>query len=879
MLRDRGRMWASTCSAFAVAVAGVSAGNANAQTAAEADAESDRSVIIVTAQRRDQALEDVPMTVTLLNQETLANAGITGVQDLQNVTSGFQLGRGGSTPQPSIRGITTIINGSYENNVAAYIDGLYVPTPQALTIDLPNIENVQILKGPQGTLYGRNATGGAILVETKNPTDVWEGNFEATYGRFDDKRIGGVVSGPITEGMGIALSAYTRRRDGYHHRMSRDPADYPNNPYDGRAFPLSQDSFRAKLNFEFSPTFDVTLGYGYTHTDDHGLTVNFAAIENTVAVFAGQLEVSSLPFPIFAGGFTLPTKLGEAAPSLETGVEVWVHDFFGKINLDLGWGELRSTTGFTDLKQTTIYDFDGSYAEQTYNESGFKDVTFQQLVDLNMKFGPAFELMIGGQYFNIKTKDGPLDLGYSGGSTNGGNNSGLTYDVAAEQPLTDYANNSQTIYNREKEAWAVFADATFYATPALSIIVGGRYSEETQTNSRFVYSLGNAQTGNLTFNGTERSAKFKKFTPRASIRYEITPRTSVYASYSKGFKSGEWPGAFSGDITEWKPVKQEEVDGFELGLKHAGSRLRFDLAAFYMDYKNLQISFTNFVGGFPVVSLQNAPSAEIYGLEGNFDVELFENFNFRAGATWLHARYGDGFLFDGIGVNPDAAGVNVNSDPLKTFLNTTLRQDLSGKQMSRAPDLTAYAGFDYLIPMGDGGVRLAANVKYTDDYVVSNPSVWGGWVLNPDAPTVIPEGGNANYFGPGSPYADRAGEQRFVQKGYALINASLTYTDPSDTYYVRLWGNNLTDKRYRLHYNGTAFAGTYAPMAEPRTYGVSVGFKFRGDDCNCEEPLPPPPPPPPPPPATMTCPDGTIVGVNDSCPVPPPPPPPAPERG
>ncbi|MCB2062868.1 MAG: TonB-dependent receptor [Novosphingobium sp.] len=828
------------------------------------------NVIIVTAQRRDQALEDVPMTVTLLDQESLKNAGVSSVQELQQVTSGFSLGRGGSTPQPSIRGITTIINGSYENNVAAYIDGLYVATPQALTIDLPNIENVQILKGPQGTLYGRNATGGAILIETKNPTDVWEGNIEATYGRFDDKRVGGVISGPITEGMGIALSAYTRRRDGYHHRMSRDPADYPNNPHDGRAYPLSQDMFRAKLRFEFSPTFDVTVGYGYTHTDDHGLTVNFSPLENTVGSFGGKLPTS------FPGSFSVPTKLGEAAPSLDPGVEVWVHDFFGKINVDMGWGQLRSTTGYTKLKQTTRYDFDGSYAEVTFNDSGFNDYTFQQLVDLNMKLGPSLELMVGGQYFNIKTKDGPKDWNYSG-TLNG---SYLVYDPAAEQPKSAYFVSGQQIYNREKEAWAVFADATLQATDALSIIVGGRYSEETQTNTRFAYSIATSGVKTTTFPETTKGSKYTKFTPRASIRYEFSPRTSIYASYSKGFKSGEWPGAFAGNPADWKDVKQESVDGYEIGLKHAGSRLRFDAAAFYMDYKNLQISFTNFVqsGGttVPVVLLQNAPSAEIYGIEANFDVELFDNFNFRAGGTWLHARYGDGFIFDGIGVNPAASGTNVNSDPLKVFLNAGRRQDLSGKQMSRAPDFAAYAGFDYLIPMGDGGVRFAANLKYTDDYVVSNPSVYGGWILtSANAGQIFPN--STGLAGTG--FENRGGEQRFVQKGYTLINGSITWTDPSDTVYVRVWGNNLTDKRYRLHYNGTANAGSYAVMAEPRTFGVSVGFKFREEPCNCEEPLPPPPPPPPPPPATMTCPDGTIVGVEDSCPVPPPPPPPAPERG
>ena len=788
--------------------------------AQSAGVEEDSKTIIVTAQRRDQALEDVPMSVTLLDQDTLKNAGVTSVQDLQNVTSGFQLGRGGSTPQPSIRGVTTIINGSYENNVAAYIDGLYVATPQALTIDLPNIENVQILKGPQGTLYGRNATGGVLLVETKNPTEEWEGNFEATYGRFNDRRVGGGISGPITEGIGMALSSYTRRRDGYHHKMSRNPADYPNNPHDGRAYPLSQDMLRAKLKFEFSPTFDLVLGYGYTHTDDHGLSVNFSPLENTVGSFGGTLPTS------FPGSFSVPTKLGEAAPSLDPGVEVTVHDFFGKINLDMGWATLRSTTGYSALRQTTRFDFDGSYAEVVFNNSGFNDRTFQQLADLDMKLSDSLELMVGGQYFNIKTTDGPKDWNYSG-TLNG---SYLTYDPAFEQPKSAYFVSGRQIYDREKEAWAVFADATLQASDTLSIILGGRYSSETQTNTRSADTFATSGAITTVFPNTTKGSKYTKFTPRASIRYEFSPITSAYLSYSKGFKSGEWPGAYSGNPLNWEDVKQESVDGWELGLKHAGSRLRFEAAAFYMDYKNLQISFTNFVnqGGtnVAVVLLQNAPSAEIYGLEANVDVELFDNFNFRAGGTWLHARYGDGFLFDGIGVNSAASGTNVNSDPLKVFLNAGRRQDLSGKQMSRAPDLTAYAGFDYLIPMGDGGLRFAANAKYTDSYVVSNPSVWGGWIIDPLNPRAIPAGGNAALFGTAS-YANRAGEQRFTQKGYTLINGSITWTDPSDSYYVRLWGNNLTDKRYKLHYNGTASAGSYAVQAEPRTFGVSVGFKLK----------------------------------------------------
>ena len=231
--RRNARMAAILCASALTAPFAVAPAYAQSSGAASND-----NVIIVTAQRRDEALEDVPMSVSLLSADTLANAGVNSVQDLANVTSGYQLGRGGSTPQPSIRGVTTLINGSYENNVAVYIDGLYQAQPLAILIDLPNIQNVQVLKGPQGTLYGRNATGGAILVDTISPGDSWEGRAEATYARFDDKRFSGYVSGPITDRMGISIAAYHRRTDGYFKEMSRiTPGEHV-----GSYWPQKQDA-------------------------------------------------------------------------------------------------------------------------------------------------------------------------------------------------------------------------------------------------------------------------------------------------------------------------------------------------------------------------------------------------------------------------------------------------------------------------------------------------------------------------------------------------------------------------------------------------------------------------------------------------------------
>jgi iron complex outermembrane recepter protein len=213
-----------------------------------------------------------------------------------------------------------------------------------------------------------------------------------------------------------------------------------------------------------------------------------------------------------------------------------------------------------------------------------------------------------------------------------------------------------------------------------------------------------------------RTSHYSRFTPSASIRYEISPGTNVYFSYTSGFRGGEWNGAIPSDNPDlWLDVKQETVNAFELGLKSAGHRLRFELSGFYSKYKDLQVSNTQVIqlGTPPVatalVVLANLPSASIYGAEGSFDFKVTDNFTVRGGATYLHARYGAGSLFTGVGVNPAAAGFNVNSDPLKTFQNATLSQDISGMQMARAPNFSGFLGFEYNIPHGDGGLRFAAN--------------------------------------------------------------------------------------------------------------------------------------------------------------------------
>ncbi|WP_188819613.1 TonB-dependent receptor [Novosphingobium indicum] len=784
---SRMRRWLAVIAGATALTAPVFAAPALAQETSRVD----NSVIIVTAQRRSEALEDVPMSVAVLSGDALQSAGVTSLRDIQAVTTGIQLGQGGAFPQPSVRGVTTVINGTFENNVAVYVDGIYQVNPQTINIDLPNIASVQVLKGPQGTLYGRNATGGAILLETITPSDWWQGEASATYARFDDKRISGYVAGPVSDRVGISLSGYMRRSDGYMKLASRTTPGET----DGNAAPLKQDSIRAKLKLGLTDTFTATLAYNYTRVSD-GRGNMFTTFENVPPTF------------LLPGGELQPNRLGVAAYDIGTEVTTKQHEGSLTLQLDTSVGVLKSITGYTQTRARTSFDFDGSYIPLSWSTSRIQNRTFQQALDFTVTAIDRVDLIVGGTYFRDRTKYIDPNQFYLGPAV-----FGAPYDPANPPGLDSYVKFFEADFAQTKEAWAVYADATFHATDALSLNIGGRYSEETQDPWAVQTSISPTSTRPE----TSAHAKFSKFTPRASIRYEVAPRTNIYASYSKGFRSGAFnstlPGCLLTDPTCYRPARQETIDAYEIGFKTAGATLRAEVAAFYYDYKNLQVSSTvTLADGSTFVDVTNAPKAKIKGIEASLELEPIENLKIRAGAIYLHARYGSGFTFSGTGVSNSPAegggvGVNTNSDPLKTYLNVSQVQDLSGLQMSRAPDFSANIGVDYFVPIGEGGVLYAANLKYTDSYVVTNPGIWGD--------------------GAGVP-ADRQREQRYREGKYALFNASVTWTDPTDTYYVRVFGTNLSDHRYRLHYSGTTSYGTYSPMAEPRTYGVTIGYKFDG---------------------------------------------------
>ena len=266
----------------------------------------------------------------------------------------------------------------------------------------------------------------------------------------------------------------------------------------------------------------------------------------------------------------------------------------------------------------TDYDSDGRYssglsATETYSGSLIINNTWQENLDYTITAIDKVDLIIGGTYFHNKEAFPP---------DRGNVNNLFPVGGVLGTPLSSYVKISQSGYARTKQAWAGFIDATFHATDRLTINAGGRYSTETQNiHAIKTCYIVNAALGCpvapplpvVRYNANGHTT-YSKFTPRASIRYEISPRTNIYFSYSQGFKAGEWNGVIPGDDpATWQQkgqIGQETINAFEVGIKGATSRLRFDLSGFYYNYKNIQTSSVQFVNGVTSVLLQSLPKAQ-----------------------------------------------------------------------------------------------------------------------------------------------------------------------------------------------------------------------------------------------------------------------------
>jgi iron complex outermembrane receptor protein len=759
----------------------VAASSASAQTVA---ADEGVAEIVVTAQRRAENIQDVPIAITAVGSEFLQSRAITSIDSLAAIAPNVKIERAPSNKtisQIAIRGSVTINPAiTWEPAVGLYLDGVYIAKAQGSIFDVADLERVEVLRGPQGTLYGRNALAGAVNLVTKKPSGEFGGLAEVSYGNYNDLRVRGSVDLPKVGAFSVKLSGQLRQRDGF---IDIGPNPFPQAVL---ARPNSVDetndvdSFSGMAQVRFEPTDNLLVDYSFDYSNfnqrpDYAQLVRVNRNGDPRDIF----DPASPSFP-FAGAF-FPLHL-YANPDRQSSGSIDADPLFEKSRVyghsltvawDLGDATLKSISAYRNVEFSDSLDLDGSPLNVAFTQRFTKyDAFSQELQLVGTAFNDRLNYVVGGFYYTESAETlGPQS--FFGGGT-------------AFQ--SDYASNT--------EAWALSAQLDYKFTDALTLTVGGRYTHEKKDIRRFLRSLGPPAPftiADIDF-GDVPDATFNDFSPAATLTYAINDDVNVYARYAQGFKSGGFngetndfrpptPDCPSGAFELCNPYRPETVDSYELGMKASllDRRLTLNIAAFRNEQTDIQLSIFEASGAASSI-VRNAAAARIQGLEIEFVARPSDALTVNGSFGYLDAKY-KSYIDGGLDVTDNRA-----------FPHT--------------PEFTVSVGADWRIIRGDWGkLNLVADINHVAAYFTFP------YALRTPTPS------DQNAFNTRSP-------------GRTIVNMRAILSDfmiggvrTELAAYVR----NLTNENRPQNFIdfGPGFGGlTVGYFPDPRTYGVSLGVRF-----------------------------------------------------
>jgi iron complex outermembrane receptor protein len=628
---------------------------------------SDRAVvseIVVTTQRREERLRDVPLSVVAQTGDQLARAGVTNVKELSFLVPGVKIDQTSNYVQPAIRGISSLVVGpSTDAPVAIYLDGVVQPNQIANHFDFADVDRIEVAKGPQGTLFGRNATGGAISIFTKAPSFTPTGKLTAGAGNFNERLLRGFVSGPLVGDMlAGSLSGYYEKHDGYDYDIARQR----------RTKGLESKVIRGKLLFQPTDWAKLTFIASYQDRFDSDTATGIALNRNTAAANDPAAIIATKPHTI----------------SFDTDSFLHLKQTTGTIRgeFEVPGGRITSISGYSKVWAHLAYDADRS------NSS---------LVHVAYKY-PQPEIMYSQEINFASNKIGPLSFVAGAYYYYDDNKFAANHVESSVNRANDFIFHSVN----PQTAYAGFAEVNYDVTDRLTLIGGMRYSWERRANKG---KVGFGQEPSLTAPYIiGPTIHFHAWTPRASVRYKLTEETNVYFTFSKGFKSGGTQGtAFLAPPSAWSTVvyQPEKVTAYEVGLKTAPTRdIRLNVAGYWYDYKDLQVQVQNASG---LAQTTNAATARIYGVDADASWRPTDELTFTGGVSLLHARY----------QNFKNAVVLRPAPPLPNGQlrgNVNLIVDASGNVLPRAPSYTFTLVTDYNHEMTAGTVNLNLALFFTD---------------------------------------------------------------------------------------------------------------------------------------------------------------------
>jgi len=617
--------------------------------------------IVVTAQLRAEDVQNVSIAVAAFDGRRLADAGVKNAMQLQNVVPSLVYNATGDSAQPYLRGIGTRLSPiGLEPSIATYVDDRYVARPFGAIFDLLDVERIEVLKGPQGTLYGRNAAGGAIRAITRDPGEDLDVEIAGKAGNYDYGTVGLSVGGPLSDTLRAQVTAGVEQRGGLATNLvpgGRKEAD-----------DIDKQSYRGKLVWHLSDGVTAKLTLSSWHRADWtGRDLVAVGLPETNRGGALYGAITSRERDEFATALAGDNDLRETAADLRFDVRLGNLDFV-------------SITTYTGGDYAQSIDVDVSSARLLDDEIDESTTTWSQEFRLLSNGAGAFNWLAGAFYYRQD-----------------GTNVFVFPDSVALQPLyptgTDLTNGLQT---SGAEAYAAFGEGSYAFDSAWSLTLGGRFSRERKT-ATLAAIPGDVTNAPTPFAG-EKS--WDQFTPRVALEYR-GGFGLAYASYSRGFKSGgyNYPASLG-------PVLDpERVSSYELGIKSEllDKRLRLASALFAYDFKDLQVTRG---GSGAFLTTENAANAKVTGFEFDCALALAAHVSLTGGLALIHSEYTDYVA----GVLVPQLAPPYGSVPLAGGL------DVRGRPLLRSPDRAAAVGLRYEPRLGGGNLALSANYSYKDSY-------------------------------------------------------------------------------------------------------------------------------------------------------------------
>jgi iron complex outermembrane receptor protein len=636
---------------------------AQGQQACALQAGAGQPEIVVTAQRRPERPEDVPISLTALPGLALERMQATDMASLGRVVPSLTMTRSGAFTQPYLRGVGKRSTLGIENSVATYVDGVYFASPIGSLLDLRGIERIEVLNGPQGTLFGRNTTGGVIQIVTREPTADTAAEVALHAGNYGYFRGDAYVAGG-TDRLAGNLAMSLSRNDGYGTNLSTGRTDQG----------AMDHSFVARSRWTWRPSDSVTIGLAADYQD---IDQDFAYRPVAFYPAIGQPRVQDFR----DGDQDTPSRYRSRFGGASVRAEI-----------DLGGLTLMSLTALRGMRARFGTDLDQGPQLLWAGTPDAEQEQFSQELQLQSGESPGFRWVAGLYYIDIAVRYEPTSFFYGG-----------AYSALLGGRIR------QTLYSSGSAAsWAAYGQGTLPVGEATELTLGLRYTDErrsVEANGERAFDTApfiRPTPGLPLLNEPplQSGDSFGELTWRAAIDHHFSAALMGYVSVSRGFQSGGW----SLQTPQAPAFGPETLDDFEAGLKYVSPSRRFraDASLFYYDYSDLQVSAITPIGSITT----NAASAEIYGLELQLGAQLGPDTDVTLGLQWLEARFNR---------FPNATCTDFSIGAAIPYSQVSC--DVSGNRLPYAPELKFNIGANHSIALGASGtLLLSGNLAYNSGY-------------------------------------------------------------------------------------------------------------------------------------------------------------------